>query len=182
MGRNIPGINIDNCLQYALLPHNSDIPEPQGLDLFTKGPVEVGINEGLIENEYLLSKMAKEEYEMPQSESDVESESGEVDRKSDKSDNEIENDDDYDGDDDEDDDEDYLYCFCMSLVYVSYVRMVRLTTRQVEWSSHQKGTNKRSRRNMQSYPQKTDKNRELFKDNKNVTLLGVDRTKFCKTF
>ena len=49
--------------------------------------------------------MAKEEYEMPQSESDVESESGEEDRKSDKSDNESEYDDD-DGDDNEDDDDD----------------------------------------------------------------------------
>ena len=46
--------------------------------------------------------MAKEEYEMPQSESDVESESGEEDRKSDKSDNESE----YDDDDNEDDDDD----------------------------------------------------------------------------
>ena len=49
--------------------------------------------------------MAKEEYEMPQSESDVESESGEEDRKSDKSDNESEYDDDN-GDDNEDDDDD----------------------------------------------------------------------------
>ena len=50
--------------------------------------------------------MAKEEYEMPQSESDVGSESGEVDRKSDKSDNESEYDDDgNDGDDNEDDDD-----------------------------------------------------------------------------
>jgi hypothetical protein len=49
--------------------------------------------------------MAKEEYEMPQSESDVESESGEEDRKSDKSDNESEYDDD-DGDGNEDDDDD----------------------------------------------------------------------------
>ena len=43
---------------------------------------------------------------MPQSESDVESESGEVNRKSDKSDNESEYDD-NDGDDNEDDDDDY---------------------------------------------------------------------------
>jgi hypothetical protein len=48
--------------------------------------------------------VAKEEYEMTQSESDVESESGEVDRKSNKSDSESEHDDD-DGDDNEDDDE-----------------------------------------------------------------------------
>jgi hypothetical protein len=80
-GRDIPGTNIENLLQYTLLPYNFHIPEPRGLDLFTKGLVEVGINKDLIENEYLLSKMAKEEYEMPQSESDVESESGEVDRK-----------------------------------------------------------------------------------------------------
>jgi hypothetical protein len=103
-GRDIPGTNIENLLQYALLPYNSHIPEPRGLDLFTKGLVEVGINKDLIENEYLLSKMAKEEYEMPQSESDVESESGEVDRKFDKRDNESEYDDDY-CDDNEDDDE-----------------------------------------------------------------------------
>jgi hypothetical protein len=49
--------------------------------------------------------MAKEEYEMPQSESDVESESGEVGKKSDNSDNESEYDDDN-RDDNEDDDDD----------------------------------------------------------------------------
>jgi hypothetical protein len=105
-GRDIPGTNIENLLQYALLPYNSHIPEPRGLDLFTKGQVEAGVNKDLIKNEYLLSKMAKEEYEMPQSDdSDVESESGEEDRKSDKSDNESEYDDD-DGDDNEEDDND----------------------------------------------------------------------------
>jgi hypothetical protein len=104
-GRDIPGTNIENLLQYALLPYNSHIPEPRGLDLFTKGLVEAGVNKDLIKNEYLLSKMAKEEYEMPQSDSDVESESGEEDRKSDKSDNESEYDDD-DGDDNEEDDND----------------------------------------------------------------------------
>jgi hypothetical protein len=83
-GRDIPATNIENLLQYALLPYNSHIPEPRGLDRFTKGLVEAGVNKYLIKNEYLLSKMAKEEYEMPQSESDVESESGEEDRKSDE--------------------------------------------------------------------------------------------------
>jgi hypothetical protein len=33
----IPVTNIDNLLQYALLPYNYHIPEPRGLDLFTKG-------------------------------------------------------------------------------------------------------------------------------------------------
>jgi hypothetical protein len=93
-GRDIPGTNIENLLQYALLPYNSHIPEPRGLDRFTKGLVEAGVNKYLIKNEYLLSKMAKEGYEMPQSDSDVESDSGEEDRKSDKSDNESEYDDD----------------------------------------------------------------------------------------
>ena len=105
-GRDIPGTNIENLLQYTLLPHNSQIPEPQGLDLFTKGLVESGINKDLIKNEYLLSKMAKEKYEMPQSESDVESESDEEDRKSNKSDNESEYDDGDDNEEDDDDDED----------------------------------------------------------------------------
>ena len=44
-GRDIPGTNIENLLQYALLPYNSHIPEPRGLDLFTKGLVEAGVNE-----------------------------------------------------------------------------------------------------------------------------------------
>ena len=101
-GRDIPGTSIENLLQYALLPYNSHIPEPRGLDLSTKGLVEAGTNKDLIKNEYLLSKMAKEEYEIPQSESDVESESGEEDRISDKSYNESE----YDGDDNEEDDDD----------------------------------------------------------------------------
>jgi hypothetical protein len=129
--------------------------------------------------------MAKEEYEMPQSESDVGSESGEVDRKSDKvimkanmmmmvmmvmimrmmmimshcgketghivylmkcprcswkdfywS-----------------KDAQCMICneqspllFPHVIVSASYVRMVRLPTRQVEWSSHQKATNKRPSR------------------------------------
>jgi hypothetical protein len=100
-GRDIPGTNIENLLQYALLPYNSHIPEPRGFDLFTKGLVEAGVNKDLIKNEYLLSKMAKEEHKMPQSESDVESESGEENRKSDKSDNESEYDDDVTDDDGE---------------------------------------------------------------------------------
>ena len=50
--------------------------------------------------------MAKEEYEMPQSDSDIESESGEEDRKSDKSDNESE----YDDDDDDDGEPEKLSC------------------------------------------------------------------------
>jgi hypothetical protein len=79
-GRDIPGTNIEKLLQYA---YNSHIPEPRGFDLFTKGLVEAGINKHLIKNEYLLSKMAKE------------------DRKSDKSDNEGEYDDDVTDDDGE---------------------------------------------------------------------------------
>jgi hypothetical protein len=49
-GRDIPGANIENLLQYALLPYKSHITEPRGLDLFTKGLVEVGINRDLIKN------------------------------------------------------------------------------------------------------------------------------------
>ena len=50
--------------------------------------------------------MAKAEYELPQSDSDIESESGEEDRKSDKSDNESE----YDDDDEDDDESEKLSC------------------------------------------------------------------------
>ena len=61
-------------------------------------------------NEYLLSKMAKEEHEMPQSESDVESESGEENRESDKSDNESEYDDNEDDDNEDDGEPEKLTC------------------------------------------------------------------------
>ncbi|CAB4033576.1 Hypothetical predicted protein, partial [Paramuricea clavata] len=109
-GRDIPGTNIENFLQYALLPYNSHIPEPRGLNLFTKGLVEVGVNKDLIKNEYLLTKMAKEEHEMPQSESDVESKSGEENRESDKSDNESEYDDNEDDDNEDDGEPERLAC------------------------------------------------------------------------
>jgi hypothetical protein len=55
-GRDIPGTNIENLLQYALLPYNSHIPETRVLDLFTKGLVEVGINRDLIENSIYCQK------------------------------------------------------------------------------------------------------------------------------
>jgi hypothetical protein len=48
-GRDIPGTNVENLLQCALLPYNSQIPEPRGLDLLTKGLVEVEIHKDLIE-------------------------------------------------------------------------------------------------------------------------------------
>ena len=41
--------------------------EPRGLDLFIKDLAEVGINKTLIENEYLLTKLAKEEHKIPES-------------------------------------------------------------------------------------------------------------------
>ena len=49
--------------------------EPRGLDLFIKGLAEVGINKTLIENEYLLTKLAKEEHKISESQSDDESHS-----------------------------------------------------------------------------------------------------------
>ena len=59
-GRNNPNTNIIDLLDYTLLPYEAQIPEPRGLDLFIKGLAEVGINKTLIENEYLLTKLAKE--------------------------------------------------------------------------------------------------------------------------
>ena len=60
-------------LNYTLLPYEAHIPEPRGLELFIKGLAEIGINKTLIENEYLLTKLAKEEHKMPESQSDDES-------------------------------------------------------------------------------------------------------------
>ena len=76
--RNIPSTNIIDLLDYTLLPHEAHIPEPRGLELFNKGLAEIGINKTLIENEYLLTKLAKEEHKMPESQSDDESDSSVV--------------------------------------------------------------------------------------------------------
>ena len=50
-------------------------PEPRGLELFIKGLAEIEINKTLMGNEYLLTKLAKEEHKMPESQSDDESDS-----------------------------------------------------------------------------------------------------------
>ena len=84
-GRNIPNTNIIDLLDYTPLSYEAQIPEPRRLDLFVKGLAGVGINKTLIENEYLLTK---EEHEMPESQSDDESNSSVVE--SDNSDDEKE--------------------------------------------------------------------------------------------
>ena len=76
--RNTPNTNIIDLLDYTLLPYEAQIPEPRGLHLSIKGLAEVGINKTLIENEYLLTKLAKEEHKMPESQSDDESDSSGV--------------------------------------------------------------------------------------------------------
>ena len=73
-GRNIPNTNIIDLLDSTFLPYEAHIPEPRGLELFIKGLAEIGINKTSIENEYLLTKLAKEEHKMPESQSDDESE------------------------------------------------------------------------------------------------------------
>ena len=82
-GRNIPNTNIIDLLDHTLLSYEAHIPEPRGLDLFIKGLEEVGINKTLIENEYLLTKLAKEEHKMPESQSDDERDSSVVESDSD---------------------------------------------------------------------------------------------------
>ena len=77
-GRNIPNTNIFDLLDYTLLLYEAHILEPRGLELFIKGLAEIWINKMLIENEYLLTKLAKEKHKMPESQSDDESDSSVV--------------------------------------------------------------------------------------------------------
>ena len=70
-GRNIPNTNIIDLLDYTLLPYEAQTPERRGLDLFTKGQAEVGINKTLMKHEYLLAKLGKEEHKMPESQARV---------------------------------------------------------------------------------------------------------------
>ena len=86
-GRNIPNTNIIDLLDYTLLLYEAHIPEPRGFDLFIKGRAEVEINKKLIENDYLLTKLEKEEHKMPESQSDDDSDSSVVE--SDDSDDDL---------------------------------------------------------------------------------------------
>jgi hypothetical protein len=43
-GQNIRGTNIVDILQYTVLPYNTEIPEPAGLNIFHKGLAKLEID------------------------------------------------------------------------------------------------------------------------------------------
>jgi hypothetical protein len=47
-GQNIRGTNIVYLLQYTVLPYNTEIPEPAGLNIFLIGLAKLGIDKSLI--------------------------------------------------------------------------------------------------------------------------------------
>ena len=44
-GHTRPGTNLAELLEYAVLPYHKDIPEPRGIDMFTKGLARIGAEE-----------------------------------------------------------------------------------------------------------------------------------------
>ena len=54
-GQNIRGTNIVDLLQYTVLPYNTEIPEPAGLDIFLKGLAKLEIDKSLIVNGRVLT-------------------------------------------------------------------------------------------------------------------------------
>ena len=41
-GHTLPGTDLAELLQYAVLPYHKDIPKPRGIDTFTKGLARIG--------------------------------------------------------------------------------------------------------------------------------------------
>ena len=78
-GQNIRGTNIVDLLQYTVLPYNTEIPEPAGLNIFLKGLAKLEIDKSLIVNGRVLTMLA---HKQPLHD---------VDTQSDKSEDESEN-------------------------------------------------------------------------------------------
>ena len=57
-GQNIRGTNIVDLLQYTVLPYNTEIPEPAGLNIFLKGLAKLEIDKSLIVNGRVLTMLA----------------------------------------------------------------------------------------------------------------------------
>ena len=57
-GQNIRVTNIVDILQYTVLPYNTEIPEPAGLNIFLKGLAKLEINKSLIVNGRVLTMLA----------------------------------------------------------------------------------------------------------------------------
>ena len=73
--RKIPVTNIAGLVEYALLPHNSEVTKPRALNTFLDGLAELGIDKGLIKNKKLLSDLIEKEkgYQNVENTSDNES-------------------------------------------------------------------------------------------------------------
>ena len=57
-GQNIRGTNIVDLLQYTVLPYNTEIPEPVGLNIFLKGLAKLEIDKSLIVNGRVLTMLS----------------------------------------------------------------------------------------------------------------------------
>ena len=57
-GQNIRGTNIVDLLQYTVLPYNTEIPEPAGLNIFLEGLAKLEIDKSLIVNGRVLTMLA----------------------------------------------------------------------------------------------------------------------------
>jgi hypothetical protein len=73
-GQTIRGTNIVDLLQYTVLPYNTEIPEPVGLNIFLKGLAKLEIDKSLIGHGRVLSMLA---HKQPLHDVDTQSEKSE---------------------------------------------------------------------------------------------------------
>ena len=119
--RRIPVTSVAKLVEYILLPYNSEINRPRGLNTFIDGIAEIGINKKLVKNKALLPKIISREKEFEEqdetsseesstsditSESQSEEENDESGDETDESgDSQTDESNDDDGDADDDDEE-----------------------------------------------------------------------------
>ena len=59
--RIIPVTNIDELVEYILLPHNDEVIKPRALNTFQDGLAELGVDKRLIKDKKILSDLLEKE-------------------------------------------------------------------------------------------------------------------------
>ena len=59
--RIIPVTNIEELVEYVLLPHNDDVTKPRALNTLLDGLAELGVDNGVIKNKKVLNDLIEKE-------------------------------------------------------------------------------------------------------------------------
>ncbi len=101
--RRMPNTSIADLVEYVLLPHNKDVPEPKALHSFSKGLARLEVDKKLIRNKPVLSEVIRLENNNGESSDEETSEETEEDTSGEEEEEDDENDEEEEGEDEEND-------------------------------------------------------------------------------